>query len=233
MSRVQDGNYIVIQSFMVTDLHLKGNELLIYAIIYGFSQDGEHYFNGGNQYLADWLNTSKQTVISNLKALVEKGLIAKKEETINGVKFLYYQSKNLTGGSQKTLLGGSQISLPNNKTLNNIYIFIEEWNKLSDVPKITSIRGTRATALKSRIDEYGEDKIIEAIKRIDKSSFLKGKNERGWTINFDWFIKPSNFVKVLEGNYDDKPNGKLKRKPSFDIDEIAKKAKLNEDYDID
>ena len=31
-------NYINIQGWMRTDLDLKGNELLVYAIIYGFSQ---------------------------------------------------------------------------------------------------------------------------------------------------------------------------------------------------
>lgn len=110
----------------------------------------------------------------------------------------------------------------------------EEWNGLPNpIPKIQSIRGTRATALKARIDEYGNDGIINAIRLVDKSSFLKGKNDRGWIITFDWFIKPSNFVKVLEGNYTDKQNkNKLKCKPSFDKDEIAKKIRFNDDYDI-
>ena len=33
---------------------------------------------------------------------------------------------------------------------------------------------------------------------------LQGKNSRGWTITFDWFVNPTNFQKVLEGNYDRK-----------------------------
>ena len=35
---------------------------------------------------------------------------------------------------------------------------------------------------------------------------IKGQNNRNWTITFDWLIKPNNFIKVLEGNYDDKEN---------------------------
>ena len=35
---VKPENYIVIQGFMLTDLHLKGAELLVYATIYGFCQ---------------------------------------------------------------------------------------------------------------------------------------------------------------------------------------------------
>ena len=34
-------NYVTILGWMVTDLHLKGNELLVYALINGFCQVGE------------------------------------------------------------------------------------------------------------------------------------------------------------------------------------------------
>jgi hypothetical protein len=38
----------------------------------------------------------------------------------------------------------------------------------------------------------------------ESSSFLKGSNDRNWTATFDWLIKDTNMVKVLEGNYADK-----------------------------
>lgn len=77
MDNVKDGNYINIQAFMIRDLNLKGNELLVYAVIYGFSQDGKNVFNGSLQYLADWTNSTKRAVINVLKNLVDKGLIEK------------------------------------------------------------------------------------------------------------------------------------------------------------
>ena len=55
--------------------------------------------------------------------------------------------------------------------------------------------------LKARINEFGIEKVIEAIESINNSDFLKGQNDRAWIITFDWFIKPNNFTKVLEGNY--------------------------------
>ena len=58
--------------------------------------------------------------------------------------------------------------------------------------------------LKARIGEYTLGTVLGAIESIDKSQFLKGQNNRGWTITFDWFVKPNNFLKVLEGNYIDK-----------------------------
>lgn len=84
------------------------------------------------------------------------------------------------------------------------------WNALG-LSQITKISGSspRGKMLKARIAEYGEDAIFKAIDNIRHSSFLRGQNDRGWTITFDWFVKPSNFVKVLEGNYADKTPAKI------------------------
>lgn len=132
MNEVTDKNYIVIQSFMVSDLKLKGNELLIYAIIFGFSQTTGQAFHGSLTYLESWTNSTRHTVISSLKSLVEKGLIEKEEQTINGVKYCSYRAKISTdeaqevvqkfpGGSAKiaqgvvqNLHGGSAKIAPNN-----------------------------------------------------------------------------------------------------------------------
>lgn len=148
MNRVKDGNYIVIQSFMVKDLHLKGNELLIYAIIYGFSQD-EQAFTGSIQYLADWANCSRHTVIDNLKSLCDKNLISKHEVERSGVKFCEYRSRKWTtsaesslpsaesslGGSAISSLGGSAETAPNNISIYNL-----STNNLSNKDRSKPIR---------------------------------------------------------------------------------------------
>ena len=58
--------------------------------------------------------------------------------------------------------------------------------------------------LKCRIEEYGIEDVLKAVESIARSPFLMGQNNRGWMITFDWFVKPNNFPKVLEGNYLDK-----------------------------
>lgn len=121
MSKVKNENYISIQGWMVNELNLKGNELLVYAIIYGFSQEENQKFAGSIQYLANWIGSSKQTVFNCLKSLIEKGLIEKKETFINGVKFCEYQSKFLMG-VVKIFDGGSQKIRPNNINNNIDYI---------------------------------------------------------------------------------------------------------------
>lgn len=126
-SKVKKENYIVIQGFMLTDLKLKGNELLIYACIYGFTQAENQTFNGSLQYLADWTNSTKQSVIRCLKSLIEKGYIIKKENIINGVKFCEYRTTELNTVLNKvehpikqSLTGGIKQSLTNNIDFNNI-----------------------------------------------------------------------------------------------------------------
>lgn len=82
---------------------------------------------------------------------------------------------------------------------------IDEWNDLgiSPVSRLTS--GTkRYTMLNARLKEYGLDAVLQAINNVRISSFLRGQNKDGWTICFDWFVKPNNFIKVLEGNYTDR-----------------------------
>ena len=92
-SRINPDSYIVVQGWMITELKLKGNELLIFAIVHGFSQDNAGEFTGGLQYLADWTNSTKRGCMKNLKALTDKGLVIKKEILLDGVKFCTYRTK--------------------------------------------------------------------------------------------------------------------------------------------
>ena len=79
---------------------------------------------------------------------------------------------------------------------------VEAWNSLglSQVKKIVP-GSDRDKQLKKRISDYGIDEVLRAIENVRASEFLKGGGEKGWTIQFDWFISPNNFAKVLEGNY--------------------------------
>lgn len=86
---------------------------------------------------------------------------------------------------------------------NELQPIIEAWNNLN-LSKVVNIKNNRLKLLKVRIKEYGIDSVIQAIESIKKSNFLKGQNKNNWIITFDWFIKPNNFIKVLEGNYTDK-----------------------------
>jgi hypothetical protein len=129
---IKDSNYINIQGWMVSNLKLSGTELIIFALIYGFSQDGESEFEGANKYICDWTNATRPTIRKNIKKLIAKGLIIRTEIVKNKLQFNTYKvsfqgvnkfaqggQETLGGGGKETLWGGGQETLPNNNTLDN------------------------------------------------------------------------------------------------------------------
>lgn len=89
---INSKNFITIQGWM-TKLNLSSSELIIYAIIYGFSQDNQSWFYGSIDYLKDWCGLSRVSVSNNLQKLVDKKLLDKKERP--GDTSLYRIHQNL------------------------------------------------------------------------------------------------------------------------------------------
>ena len=105
---ISDGNYITIQGWMRTELNLSGNELIVYAIIYGFSQNKQGEFTGSVQYLADWVGCTKRTVTTILRKFVDEELVKKTVVQLdNNSKRVSYQANVGVG---KNFLGGEKIS---------------------------------------------------------------------------------------------------------------------------
>lgn len=107
----------------------------------------------------------------------------------------------------------------------------EAWNDLQGlgikpVSKM-SASSTRYKALSARIREHGKDKVLEAIENIKVSNFLQGMNDKGWVITFDWFAKPNNFVKVLDGNYSNRVTREQEKKGDDRYDGIKSWAIKN------
>lgn len=92
------------------------------------------------------------------------------------------------------------------------YIFQKEtelWNSLKPFG-VNPIRGIvsgtkRAKLLNARLGQYGESSFSDIVQEIKDSDFLQGKhNGKPWQVTFDWAILPSNYPKILEGNYRNK-----------------------------
>ena len=90
---ISDGNYILIQGWMRTEMGLSGAALMVYATIYGFSQTGNCYYSGSIDYLAEWAGVKRRQVISILKDLTESGYLEKKEV---GYNRFYYRTDRET-----------------------------------------------------------------------------------------------------------------------------------------
>lgn len=130
---IKDENHIVIHGWMVNQLKLKGNELLIYALIYGFSQDEESEFYGSRNYISQWCNVSTKTVTNVLKNLTSKNLIIRTENFIENICLVSYRiksdGKKFYGEGKNFLPPGKKFPTPREKTSpNNIVYNIEDNN---------------------------------------------------------------------------------------------------------
>ena len=153
MGKIHADNYYQVSGWMVTELSLKGYELQAFAIIYGFSQDGQSAFAGSVSYLSEWLGTTRQTTTKVLKSLVEKEYLLKEQNEINGVVFNRYKAnlsaiKNFTG-CQKSLQGG----------VKNFDTIINNNTNSVDSNNIT----TTPTTPTSTIEDASEDGVVKEI----------------------------------------------------------------------
>jgi len=87
----------------------------------------------------------------------------------------------------------------------NYNILVEKFNEYcSKMSKILSLTDIRKSHINARVEEHDFDTIINVFKIAGESDFLNGVNDKQWKATFDWLMKPTNFVKVLEGNYNNK-----------------------------
>ena len=83
-------------------------------------------------------------------------------------------------------------------------------------PSVRSLSDARKKAIKARLKTYTLDDFRQVFENAEASSFLKGL-DGGWKASFDWLIKEANMLKVLEGNYADKPQrfARQEKKPNW------------------
>ena len=74
------------------------------------------------------------------------------------------------------------------------------------LPSVRTLSDKRKRDIKTRLKKYTLDDFRKVFEKAEKSSFLRGDNERGFRASLDWLIKDGNMAKVLDGNYDDRPN---------------------------
>ena len=114
-----------------------------------------------------------------------------------------------------TVIDPKRISCPAEELLN---LYHEECKSL---PRVMMLNATRKKHLVSRwrdVDaednlkskEEGIDIFRQIFKQVQKSDFLCGRTQnrgnRVWKANFDWLMMPTNFLKVVEGQYDNGRN---------------------------
>jgi hypothetical protein len=131
--KIKDDNYIVIPARARLDYNLKGNDLLVYGIIHGFTHDNFGWKELSLQYVCDWIGVSDKSRVSIIiNRLVESGAIEKEDYYVNNVKFCRYRVKplprsgNHNGGMVENTTGGVVESTTHNNIEDSIDDNIED-----------------------------------------------------------------------------------------------------------
>ena len=144
------------------------------------------------------------------------------------------KKENNIGDSDESLVCGASQPHAEHIDYSELVKFFNEETKGVFGTVRTPLSDSRKGMINARIKSYGKKTFADMIHRAYQSDFLKGQNKKGWTASFDWLIKPTNFEKVISGNYDNKnsrnypaiPNGAKSREEQTDreILEYAAKA---------
>ncbi len=80
----------------------------------------------------------------------------------------------------------------------------ENMAKASGLPLVRAITDARRRKMASTLTRHGLAVWNEALAKITASSFCCGANDRGWRADLDFLLTPSKFVKLIEGQYDNR-----------------------------
>jgi len=166
-----------------------------------------------NVHFAEQLKISRQAVSNALNSLENDGLIVlDNSKTVRnfGRKITIHENTvtihESSLGEHKNVESKDNNTF--NKTINTIEReeFVKVWNENAEVVGITKLRllnDARYKKLQQRIkaNENFLDDVVECLGKVSGSKFLQ---DGSW-FGFDWLVaNDTNYVKVLEGSYDNK-----------------------------
>ena len=201
---IKQKSHIVIDAYML-QLGLKGNELLIYALIAGFCQDGVSECWTSQETMAEWCGgISTRAVRDILQNLITKKLITKKECLNKNVKYSYKvveivpelssneqevfstQQEVFSGSDRNFFPVGQELSSGNNK-IDNIYdnkidnITIKEKKEIKEKKK--DLPETKERVFKKPSVEEISSYCQERNNNINPEQFYDYYEANGWKIN--------------------------------------------------
>ncbi len=127
------------------------------------------------------------------------------------------------------------IDKSNNKKSNSAVPFSPEQiiklyhNICISYPMVFGLTEKRKSAIEGISSKYSREQIEEVLHKMEGSDFLKGSNDRGWKASMDWAMSEENFLKILEGRYDNALPKEMSQDfgiyNSIDMDELERVLK--------
>jgi phage replication O-like protein O len=166
---------------------------------------------GMNPVVSEWLNKSKPT--QNKKS--QNRLTKESKPTYEKVETDSKTGRNRLTQKKDTITRDTITKDTCKKSLKIAPEVIQDLfnQKLSVLGKALKLNPNRKTLIKARqIDLPTLQHWEDYFEKISRSNFLTGISSN-WKASFDWILKDSNCLKILEGNYDN-PEINLSAKPS-------------------
>lgn len=217
---INSKGYGTIPKLVMQDRNISIGAKAVYAYFNSFAGGGDSCFPSRKLISLD-LGISAPTLSKYLNELRDNGYITFEQVKENG-RFSHNVYMLLSEKSPCTKILDTKIfddrnlntnnnNLNNNKSNNNNKIHIQEVvSKFNSIcisfPKVSKLTDNREKTIKARLKEYSMQDIIKAFEKAEQSNFLKGKSGK-FKAGFDWIMKAANFIKVLEGNYDNRADG--------------------------
>ena len=187
----------------------------------------------GRKKLSRDLNISEKSVRTALKHLKMTNEVTikttNKFSIVTIVNWDKYQGREIEGGQQSDQQSGQQLASNwpttghniRNKEIKNIRREEEGENSINpeEVQNLfnkiciffkpcMTIGKASLPKIRKLGQQYSLEEIREVFEKANKSKFLQGSNDRGWSATFDWIITPENFEKIMAGNYDNSESQK-------------------------
>jgi hypothetical protein len=92
-------------------------------------------------------------------------------------------------------------NVKNVKNENNISYqeIVDEYHSIcTNLPKVTKLTDKRKKSINARVNDFDRETVTAVFKKLSKSKWHNGDNDRNWKADFDWIMNPNNFVKILE-----------------------------------
>ena len=147
--------FFTIKAWMVRDLRLKGNKLLVYAFIYAYScnSEGNGCYYGGNEGIRLYTGCATSSIPRIVTELINEGLIEVQTATLNnGLSRNYYRVSTYPLENVKESLeehGWNNMGAE----LSTIHTFDEVWNHIDTLSKNIKRVGERRSGKGGAIEE--------------------------------------------------------------------------------
>ena len=227
----EEPEYMSVKDYNMIAFDLREDASLIKSVIedfglFVFTEDGKYFYSESFKKRMGYKDDKSKKRSEAGKKGVAKRWGKKESEIANATEFIANATENDSNAIakvEKTIASKEKKSKVNNTVDSDeslvcgtsqphaehidyselVKFFNEETKGVFGMVR-TPLSDSRKGMINARIKSYGKKTFADMIHRAYQSDFLKGQNKKDWRASFDWLIKPTNFEKVISGNYDNK-----------------------------